>query len=301
VISNLRVRLTVFYGGIFVVFVAILLAVSYWLMVRHLGRTVDPFEAANALAQLRLQYGLALAGATLVASALGWWFAGRELKSMEDAFAARERFVANASHELRSPLTVIRTEADVTLSDPDASGEELRAMGRTVMGAADEMDALLEGLMVLARSGRELPSKEYVDLAAAAGAAARRVRSSDVRVRLELSPAAVNGERRLLERLAGNLIENGVRYNAPGGFVSVRTHAESGSVVLDVVNSGPVVDPAIAQRLVEPFERGGRTSTRGAGLGLSIVRSVAEAHGGRLALSPRSEGGLAVRVTLPAA
>ena len=96
---------------------------------------------------------------------------------MEDAFDARERFVANASHELRSPLTVIRTEADVTLTDPDATVEELRAMGRTVLGAADEMDALLEGLMVLARSGRELPSKEYVDLAAAAGAAARRVRS----------------------------------------------------------------------------------------------------------------------------
>ena len=87
-ISNLRVRLTVFYGGIFVVFVAILLAVSYWLMVRHLGRTVDPFEAANALSQLRLQYGLALAGATLVATALGWWFAVRELTSMEDAFDA---------------------------------------------------------------------------------------------------------------------------------------------------------------------------------------------------------------------
>ena len=143
---------------------------------------------------------------------------------MEDAFDARERFVANASHELRSPLTVIRTEADVTLSaTPTRPSHELRAMGRTVLGAADEMDALLEGLMVLARSGRELPSKEYVDLAAAAGAAARRVRSSDVRVRLELSPVGVSGERRLLERLAGNLIENGVRYNAPGGFVAVST------------------------------------------------------------------------------
>ncbi len=300
-ISNLRVRLTVFYGGIFVVFVAILLAVSYWLMVRHLGRTVDPFEAANALSQLRLQYGLALAGATLVATALGWWFAGRELTSMEDAFDARERFVANASHELRSPLTVIRTEADVTLSDPDASVSELRAMGRAVIGAADEMDALLEGLMVLARSGRELPSKEYVDLAAAAGAAARRVRSPDVRVRLELSPVGVSGERRLLERLAGNLIENGVRYNAPGGFVAVSTSASPGGAVLDVINSGPVIDPAMAARLVEPFERGGRTGRGGAGLGLSIVRSVAEAHGGRLALTPRAEGGLAVRVTLPAA
>jgi signal transduction histidine kinase len=296
---NLRVRLTALYGGLFFVFVAVLLAVSYWLMAGHFERTLTAFDAANALAQLRLQYGLALAGATLVSGALGWVLAGRELASMEDAFDARERFVANASHELRSPLTVIRTEADVTLSDPDASPAELRAMGRTVLGAADEMDALLEGLMVLARSGRELPSKEYVDLAAAAGAAARRVRSGDVRVRLELAPAGVSGERRLLERLAGNLIENGVRYNAPGGFVAVTTRSSDDGAVLDVINSGPVIDTKLAARLVEPFERGGRTGRGGAGLGLSIVRSVAEAHGGRLALTPRAEGGLAVRVTLP--
>jgi signal transduction histidine kinase len=140
-----------------------------------------------------------------------------------------------------------------------------------------------------------------VDLAAAARAAARRVRSGGVHVRLDLEPAGVRGERRLLERLAANLIENGVRYNAPGGFVSVTTRASGDGAVLDVVNSGPVVDPSIAARLMEPFERGGRTGTQGAGLGLSIVRSVAEAHGGRLALSPREEGGLSVRVSLPAA
>jgi signal transduction histidine kinase len=302
VIPQVRVRLTAIYGGIFVVFVAVLLSISYWLMARHLDRTLDVAEATTALGQLRMQYLLALAGATLVATALGWALAGRELASMQNAFDARERFVANASHELRSPLTVIRTEADVTLSDPDATVEELRAMGHQVIGAADEMDALLEGLMVLARSGRELPNRDYVDLAAAAGAAARRVRSPDgVRVRLELEPVGVSGERQLLERLAGNLIENGVRYNAPGGFVAVRTSSSDAGAVLDVVNSGPVISPAVAARLVEPFERGGRTGRGGAGLGLSIVRSVAEAHGGRLALTPRVEGGLAVRVTLPAA
>jgi signal transduction histidine kinase len=301
VIPHVRVRLTATYGGIFVVFVAVLLSISYWLMARHLDRTLDPSEAAASLEQLRLQYFMALAGASLVATALGWALAGRELASMQAAFDARERFVANASHELRSPLTVIRTEADVTLSDPDATPEELRAMGREVLGAADEMEALLDGLMVLARSGRELPNRSYVDLAAATRDAARRVRAGGVRVRLDLEPAAVDGERRLLERLAGNLIENGVRYNAPGGFVAVRTAATGDRAVLDVVNSGPVIDPAVAARLVEPFERGGRTGRGGAGLGLSIVRSVAEAHGGRLALTPRAEGGLAVRVTLPAA
>ena len=300
-IPHLRIRLTAIYGGIFVVFVALLLGISYWLMARHLDRTLQFDQAATALGQLRMQYLLALAGATLVATALGWALAGRELATMQAAFDARERFVANASHELRSPLTVIRTEADVTLANPDADVEELRAMGRQVLGAADEMDALLEGLMVLARSGRELPNRAYVDLAAATNAAARRVRPSGVHVRLDLEPAGVSGERQLLERLAGNLIENGIRYNAPGGFVAVRTSQSAAGAVLDVVNSGPVIDPALVSRLVEPFERGGRTGRGGAGLGLSIVRSVAEAHGGRLALTPRQEGGLAVRVTLPAA
>ena len=75
-ISNLRVRLTAIYGGLFVVFVAVLLSVSYWLMARHLDRTLDPFEASAALAQLRMQYLLALAGATLAATALGWALAG---------------------------------------------------------------------------------------------------------------------------------------------------------------------------------------------------------------------------------
>jgi signal transduction histidine kinase len=297
VIPALRVRLTATYGGLFVVFVAVLLGFSYWLMGRHLHRTLDPLQADAALAQLGAQYLLFLAGATLVACAAGWAFAGRELASMQAAFDARERFVVNASHELRSPLTVIRTEADIAVLGGDI--DELRAMGRTVIGAADEMDALLEGLLTLARSGHALPAVEPLDLAAVTGAAARAVRPAGVHVRLDLQPSGVRGERRLLERLAANLIENGVRYNAPGGFVAVSTRAAADAAVLDVVNSGPAVDPAVAARLTEPFERGGRTGTRGAGLGLSIVRAVAEAHGGRLTLTPRPEGGLAVRVSIP--
>lgn len=106
----------------------------------------------------------------------------------------------------------------------------------------------------------------------------------------------------MLERLAANLIENGVRYNAPGGHVAVRTGAAEGRAVLRVINSGPHVPPATAERLLEPFERGGRARDgRGAGLGLSIVRAVAEAHGGHVALAPRPQGGLAVDVVLPLA
>jgi signal transduction histidine kinase len=297
---GLRVRLTALYGGLFAVFVAILMAVSYALMRGHLDRTLPPFEAEAALSQLGTQYAIALAGATLVATALGWALAGRELASADRAFEARERFAANASHELRSPLTVIRTEVDVALADPGATAGELRAMGEGVLETVDRMDGLLDDLMLLVRSGSALPRRDPVDLAAVANVSAQRAGAGPVDLRLDLRPVTVRGERRLLERLTENLVENGVRYNAPGGFVAVETRAEDGAARLRVVNSGPPVEGT--ERLLEPFERGGRArEERGAGLGLSIVRAVAEAHGGRVALTPRDEGGLVVDVTLPRA
>ena len=297
----LRVRLTALYATLFAVFVGLLMGVSYALMRGHLERTLPGPEADGALRELLVQYGIAFAGATLVATALGWALAGRELRSAAGAFAARERFAANASHELRSPLTVIRTEVEVALADPGADARELRAMGEGVLETVDRMDGLLDDLMLLVRSGAALPRREPVDLAAVAATAARRAGAGPVALRLALSPVAVRGEPRLLERLAENLVENGVRYNEPGGFVAVETRSgEGGGALLRVVNSGPRVDAARAATLLEPFERGGRgRDDRGAGLGLSIVRAVAEAHGGRVALATRREGGLAVDVTLP--
>ena len=226
------------------------------------------------------------------------------LDRLESSFEAQRRFIANASHELRSPLTVIRTEADVALADPRADVAELRAMGEHVLEATDQTDALLESLMLLARSQRGLVPAEPVDLAAAVRAAASletpRARRAGVRLDLDLRPTPVRGDARLLERLAGNLLENAVRYNAPHGFVRVATGRRDGEAVIDVANTGAPLDAAAVARLVEPFERGRRTGdARGAGLGLSIVRSVAEAHGGRLALRPRPGGGLEAQVALP--
>jgi signal transduction histidine kinase len=141
-----------------------------------------------------------------------------------------------------------------------------------------------------------------VDLGRVTAAAVRSVPPGGIGVRLDLQSVRVRGEPRLLQRLAANLVENGVRYNAPGGHVAVQTRADADRAILRVVNSGPVVPPAVAARLLEPFERGGRSHDgSGAGLGLSIVRSVAEAHGGRVALTARAAGGLAVDVVLPRA
>ena len=299
---GLRFRLTALYGGLLVVTAALLLGASYWLVGRHLERTLPAADAGAALDQLAVQYLLALVGATLVAAALGWVLAGRQLAPMARAFEAQERFVANAGHELRSPLTVIRTEADVALADPRAGVRELREMGAGVIEAADRMDALLDGLMELARGRRRVARGERVDLAVVARAASGDAAAGRVALRWDLAPARVRGDSRLLERLAGNLIENGVRYNRAGGHVDVRTREEDGRALLSVSNSGPPLDPDGVARLLEPFERGGRGHDgRGAGLGLSIVRTIAEAHGGRVALQARPAGGLDVEVAIPRA
>ena len=228
------------------------------------------------------------------------------LDRLQSAMESQRRFVANASHELRTPLTVIRTEADVTLSDPSASPEELRAMGRVVLETTDRMEALLEGLLLLARSSRGGLAEEPVDLAALArrllGGADERAAAAGIRLSLETRAATTRGEPVLLERMVGNLVDNAVRHNVAGGFADVRVAGAGDTVHLEVSNGGSRIDPEALARLTEPFQRLDRCSDRmGSGLGLSIVRSVAEAHGGLLELRARPEGGLSVRVTLPSA
>jgi signal transduction histidine kinase len=228
------------------------------------------------------------------------------LDRLAESFDTQRRFVANASHELRSPLTVIRSEAEVALANPRPDLDELRGMAESVVQASRRTEALLASLLILARSQRGLLQSEPVDLASvvgeAADAASVSARDESVRIDALLEPVMVEGDAALLERLVANLIENGVRYNRPGGFVRLRTSSGIGTADLVVENSGPPVAPAAAARLAEPFERLARDADgRGAGLGLSIVAAVSEAHGGTLAIDPRAEGGLLVSVRLPRA
>ncbi|HEX6969607.1 MAG TPA: HAMP domain-containing sensor histidine kinase [Micromonosporaceae bacterium] len=227
------------------------------------------------------------------------------------AFEAQKRFVANASHELRTPLAVIRTEIDVTLADEEADLAEYRRMAAVVRNASERANALVDALLVLARSeaqaGRRLVRKVPVDLAAGARMALGVTRTEAERLKLEvetaLEPAAVVGDPSLLDRLAGNLIENAVRYNHLHGRLWVRTGTDGEHAWLAVGNTGFEIDQADVPGLFEPFRRGGRerTGSRGSGLGLSIVRAVCDAHGGTVSAAARPGGGLEVTVTLPAA
>lgn len=225
------------------------------------------------------------------------------------AFDSQRRFVANASHELRTPLAVMRTEIDVTLSDPTADVPELRRMGTVVSDASQRANALVDALLVLARSeaATALARREPADLAdgvpRAIEALSNEVRRLDLGIDVDLEPARVMGDPSLLERLAGNLIENAVRYNHRSGRIWVRTGSTQNEAQLVVGNTGFEVEQVDVPGLFEPFRRGGRerTGARGAGLGLSIVRAVCDAHGGTVSAVALPGGGLEVTVALPLA
>ena len=299
-LSEVRVQYLVAFAGILLISVAVGWAVA--------GRMLAPVRritgTARRVSDERLSERIEVAGPHDDLRELGETL-NDMLDRLADSFEAQRRFVANASHELRSPLTVIRSEAEVALANPEPDVDELREMAASVIEASRRTEALLTSLLILARSQQGLLREEELDLAQAAATAARLTQreaaTQGVRIEEQLEPARLAGDRALIERLVANLVENGVRYNRPGGFVSVRTETgEDGCALVTVENSGSRVAPAAAARLAQPFERLERGADgRGAGLGLSIVSAVSEAHGGEVVIEPRDSGGLRVSVRLP--
>jgi signal transduction histidine kinase len=276
------------------------------------GRVLRPLQQITSTAQRlsaeQLDARIALAGPEDELKQLADTFDAM-LDRLQASFEAQRRFVADASHELRTPLAVMRTEVDVALADPDASSADLRAAALVVRDATMRADRLVDSLLLLARSDRlsvdGLPLREQVDLPDICALAISSVRSEAAERGIALTsssaPSAVLGDRGLLERLVGNLVENGVRHNVDGGWVRVDAGTVGEHARLQVMSSGPVVPPEDVPRLFEPFRRQGtaRTARRGAGLGLSIVKAVATVHGGTVTAQSRPEGGLTVTVDLP--
>jgi signal transduction histidine kinase len=276
------------------------------------GRALRPLHqvtsTARKLSGQTLSQRIRYAGADDEVAELAGTF-DEMLDRLATAFESQRRFVANASHELRTPLAVMRTEIDVTLSDPASDVPELRRMGTVVRDASERANSLVDALLVLARSeaATALARRETADLAdgvpRALQALENEVRRLSLTIEVDLEPARVVGDPSLLERLAGNLIENAVRYNHLGGKIFLHTGSDSTGAWLVVGNTGFEVEQADVPGLFEPFRRGGRerTGARGSGLGLSIVRAVCNAHGGTVSAIAMPGGGLEVTVTLPLA
>ncbi|MFY1674626.1 sensor histidine kinase [Plantactinospora sp. WMMB334] len=223
------------------------------------------------------------------------------LERLDQSFDGQRRFVANASHELRTPLAVNRSLLELAITRPGAP-VELTQLGETLLAVNERHERLIDGLLTLADSEQQVVDRTPLDLREVVGHVAEQLRT-ELPVHRQLEPARTAGDPVLLERLTQNLLENAVRHNVPaGGQVWVNTGTMQGWAILVVANTGPVVPGYEVETMFQPFRRlrqervgGGR----GFGLGLSIVRAVATAHGGSVRAEPRHGGGLVVTVLLP--
>jgi signal transduction histidine kinase len=269
------------------------------------GRALRPVHlittAARAASEHNLSARVAPAGPRDELRELAETF-DEMLGRLQAAFEGQQRFIANASHELRTPLAVMRATVDVVLGNPDSTPGDLRGMAADIRAAVDHAEHLIGVLLMLARNERGLTVREEVDLATVAEDVLDTAGLGGRRVHATLEPALILGDPVLAERLIANLVDNAVRYNIAAGYIWISTRSIAGSSQLTVANTGPVISPADAGRIFQPFQRlSDRTSHDGSGLGLAIVASIAAIHGGTATARPRGDGGLSVTVTIPSA
>jgi signal transduction histidine kinase len=298
-------------SGVALVLMAMISVLLGWIVA---GRVLAPVHqitaTARRLSQANLHERIGLTGPDDEIKELADTFDGM-LARLDAAFDSQQRFVANASHELRTPLTTQRALVEVNLADPNASQAQLRATLEKIRTVTDESEHLVMSLLALARSERGLAHRMPVDLAGLAqitldnspSPLAGDGRGGGLRIDGSLQPAVVAGDRALLQRMVGNLVDNATRYNLQDGWIRIATGTSNGHAFLRVSNCGRKIPDHALNLLFEPFRRldGDRLADRGgAGLGLSIVRAIATAHGGQASATPLKEGGLMVTVTLPA-
>jgi signal transduction histidine kinase len=286
--------------GIMILIGIIAVVLGYLVADRALRPLDRVTETAQRLSESTLHERIALRGPHDEVKRLADTFDAM-LDRLHRVFDAQRRFIANASHELRTPLAINRTVLEVSLEEPEAS-PDLKALARALLGTNARYERLIEGLLLLAQSEQELTSRKPLELDQVVRAALDQLdlqpRKRPVTIHRDLSPVTVEGDPLFLERAIFNLVENAIKYNMRDGHVWV----SCGKDGLVVENTGPLVPPYELDDIFEPFRRlqGDRIrSARGAGLGLSIVRAIVDAHGGTVTATSRPEGGLRVTVRLP--
>ncbi len=230
----------------------------------------------------------------------------RLLTRLQAAFSAQRAFVADAAHELRSPLTAVRLQLQLLERAPDAKAQ-LEA--RTELGAAVERAIhLVEQLLTLARNEPRATAVELAPIelgAVVADAVAdcqRQAEARHIELQLEAQPGTtIRGDREALRVLVRNLVDNAVRYTPTGGRVLVRCTRSPEVVALEVIDNGPGIPASERSRAFDRFYRRATAQEQGSGLGLAIVKAIAERHGAPIALEDASGGGLHVRVSFPTA
>ncbi|MGA2926710.1 MAG: HAMP domain-containing sensor histidine kinase [Solirubrobacteraceae bacterium] len=293
-------------SGIALAIMAAICAALGWLVA---GRVLHPLRtmttATQQISAANLNQRLAMVGPPDELRKLADTIDGL-LARLEGAFEAQRRFVANASHELRTPLTAVRALLEMVAMDPDATIETYRQTCQQVLEENEQQEQLIEALLALAHGQRGVDRREPVALERIAADALQAVQADagarGVRLEAQLREATVTGDRRLLELLTCNLVENAVRHNVADGTVALTIAQDGGRATLTLANTGQVIPADECQRLLQPFQR--MTAPRaghseGFGLGLSIVAAIAGAHDATLLVAPLPGGGLHVQVGFP--
>lgn len=237
---------------------------------------------------------------------------GETLNSMLDrlqlAFNRERRFVDDASHELRAPLAILKAELDLALMRARTPSETDRAL-RSASEEADRLAALADDLLVYSRTeGGRVPVHRTATrldqlLGDASASHARQAKEAGISIEVDAPEETVRVDATRVRQAVDNLLSNAVRHTPPGGRVCVHAAREGSLIRLTVDDTGPGIPPNFIEDAFEPFaraasERAGRSD--GAGLGLAIVRAVAQAHGGQATAQNRPEGGARITVTLEA-
>ena len=247
--------------------------------------------------------------AALALAAVGGHFiSGRAMKPIRDAFDKQRAFVADASHELKTPLTLIRADAEV-LARGERSQDDRYLLGN-LLEEADRMDSVLSDLLVLARldAGKLAVAREPFNLAEVLAETSDRfaARAGVAGNRLEVQAAGklpVRGDRERTRQILAALLDNALRHTPPGGTVAVAGRRDDDRVFATVEDPGPGIPPEHLSRVFDRFYQTGtdRAKREGTGLGLAIARDLARAQGGDLTAGNREGAGALFRLSLPAA
>jgi signal transduction histidine kinase len=295
---------TIAIGGILALGVTVVLSLALgWIIA---GRFLQPLRAMTAMAReisaTNLNRRLDLGGPADELRELGQTLDDLFAR-LEGAFAAQRRFIANAAHELRTPLAAERTLLQVALADPNASVETLRSACEEVVRLGQQQQQMIDALLTLASSEGGIDVWQSVDVAEVVEEVVKAHEAETARYGLQLkeqlSHAQAAGDRRLIECLVTNLIENAIHHNATAGWIEVSTSTKDGNAFLTLRNSGPVIPEDAVDRLFEPFQRlsnGRMRQSDRHGLGLAIVQAIANAHGATLSARAMPDGGLDITV-----
>lgn len=324
-----RLRLTLLYLAIITGIVALLSASLYEFHSHDVGRmergkTVPVVPGERGIAQdapslgeylERLGRSIILADiiTILAGGGLSYILASRTLRPVKEAVEAEQRFFANAAHDLRTPLAVMRSEAEVALRSGRVGGADAHRILASSLEEIDRMSAMVEQMLDLARSGSTSPHVRIglvpLDLASlarnVAGKMSTRAEACGLQLTIDTPEAAtVHGDPRALERAVFNILENAVTYTPAGGSIKVRVAQHGSHVELSVMDTGIGIMPEDLPHITEPFFRGDRARgahSGGTGLGLTIARSIVEENRGSMRAESRPDAGTTVILRFPQA